>query len=176
MKSIREEILGSALALTTGPRARDYGDVLVNHARIAALWNVMLGPKLKVAIQPHEVALCMGLVKNARLVQTPDHKDSYDDGVAYIAIAGELVERQKNEFIDARGMIDERWSNYDEGDPNLETTGPLSGHIADAAEPDLFMVAKGGGPVGVGMVEPETPKRPYSGPAIDPEGSPDDGA
>jgi hypothetical protein len=38
----------------------------------------------------------MALVKISRLVQTPDHEDSYVDGAAYIAIAGELATEEES--------------------------------------------------------------------------------
>jgi hypothetical protein len=34
----------------------------------------------------------MVAVKIARLVETPTHEDSYIDGAAYMAIAGEIVQ------------------------------------------------------------------------------------
>jgi len=37
------------------------------------------------------VALCMAGLKLARLSGNPDNMDSYIDGAAYLAIAGELV-------------------------------------------------------------------------------------
>jgi len=50
------------------------------------LWSVILEKE----ITPAQAALCMAMVKAARLVQTPSHDDSYIDGAAYFAIAGEL--------------------------------------------------------------------------------------
>lgn len=60
-------------------RGRDYGDPRPNHERIAAIWTVILGRK----IEPHEVVLCMLGVKVARLVETPDHRDSMIDLCGY---------------------------------------------------------------------------------------------
>ncbi len=60
-------------------RGRDYGDPRPNHERIAAIWTVILGRK----IEPHEVVLCMLAVKVARLVETPDHRDSMVDLCGY---------------------------------------------------------------------------------------------
>ena len=60
-------------------RGRDYGDPRPNHERIAAIWTVILGRK----IEPHEVVLCMLGVKVARLVETPDHRDSMVDLCGY---------------------------------------------------------------------------------------------
>jgi len=83
----RNKILNEAEHLIYNDRAQDYGHPSINHLRIAKLWSVVLG----VEVQPYQVALCMNQVKISRLVQTPDHEDSYIDAAAYIAIAGELA-------------------------------------------------------------------------------------
>lgn len=83
----RQDILDEASRLTHGNRDKNYGTPLVNHQRIARLWQVILG----IEISPSEVALCMVAVKIARLVATPDHEDSFVDGAAYFAIAGEIA-------------------------------------------------------------------------------------
>jgi len=87
----RSKILKDAEFLINNDREKDYGHPKINHGRIADLWSVVLERK----IEPHEVALCMALVKISRLVQTPDHEDSYVDGAAYIAIAGELATEEE---------------------------------------------------------------------------------
>lgn len=83
----RAEILHTAIDLTVGDREKDYGTPLKNHERIAAIWSVIL----ECDITPAQVALCMAGVKIARLVQTPNHLDSFIDGAAYFAIAGEIT-------------------------------------------------------------------------------------
>lgn len=85
--SSRGEILEEAHRLTHGERDKNYGTPYINHLRIAKMWSVVLG----VEITPSQVALCMATVKIARLVETPDHLDSFVDGAAYISIAGELA-------------------------------------------------------------------------------------
>lgn len=82
----RGNILDEAKRLIHTDRQKDYGHPLINHQRIAKLWSVILEKE----ITPAQAALCMAMVKAARLVQTPDHEDSYIDGAAYFAIAGEL--------------------------------------------------------------------------------------
>ena len=47
-------------------------------------------------ITAHDVAICMALVKVARLMHQ-HKKDSYLDMAAYAAIAGEIEERTKKE-------------------------------------------------------------------------------
>jgi len=87
---ISQNILEQAKELVGGDRQEDYGDKLTNHENIAALWSIFLRKKLT----PHDVAMCMALVKVARLMHA--HKpDSYVDLAAYASIAGEIDERTK---------------------------------------------------------------------------------
>ena len=83
----RGEILKEAERLTHGNRNSNYGEPLVNHQRIASIWSVILGTQ----VRPDQVALCMVGVKIARLIETPKHEDSFIDGAAYFAIAGEIA-------------------------------------------------------------------------------------
>jgi hypothetical protein len=82
----RKEILAEADRLTHGDREKNYGSALTNHQRIAGLWSVFLQNE----ISPAQVAICMGLVKVARLIESPDHLDSFVDLAAYASIAGEI--------------------------------------------------------------------------------------
>lgn len=75
-------------------RGRGYGHPAINHQRIASMWSVFL----EYPIKAEQVAICMALVKIARLVETPDHEDSYLDLVAYGAIAGQLANMDWEEF------------------------------------------------------------------------------
>lgn len=79
------EYLGRPAILDT--RENDYGDVRVNHERIAALWSAYLG----YPINAHQVAVCMSLMKISRLRNTPDHEDSYEDLTGYLHIARQLA-------------------------------------------------------------------------------------
>lgn len=88
----RDKILDAASDLINGQRAKDYGDALEMHRRIAAGWTEIVG----VDVSPSQVALCMAWLKIARLVETPDHLDSFVDLVAYGALAGEIESRSKN--------------------------------------------------------------------------------
>ena len=85
---ICQKILQEAEKLVSGDRQEDYGDKLTNHKNIAKLWSAYLDKE----ITPHDVAICMGLVKIARLKHA-HKKDSYVDLAAYAAIAGEIDER-----------------------------------------------------------------------------------
>ena len=81
----REEILQQAIDLTMGDRNEQNGDPLENHQRIAKIWSVILHQE----IEPYQVALCMAGLKLARLAYNP-LDDSFIDGAAYLAIAGEI--------------------------------------------------------------------------------------
>lgn len=89
----RKEILETALELTTGDRNKSYGDPYDTHQRIANFWKEILGCEVTAS----QVALCMVGVKLARLVETPNHLDSFVDGAAYMAIAGEVYKEKNDE-------------------------------------------------------------------------------
>jgi hypothetical protein len=75
-------------------RGRAYGHPAVNHQRIASLWSTYL----EYPVKAEDVAICMTLVKIARLIETKNHEDSYLDLVAYSAIAGELATMDWEDF------------------------------------------------------------------------------
>ena len=86
----KEEILSTASGLISGQRAEDYGSLENNFGRIAAMWSVIL--ESEVPVSTEQVALCMAAVKMCRLVNTPNHTDSWVDLAGYAAIGGELSE------------------------------------------------------------------------------------
>jgi hypothetical protein len=85
----RGEILQEAARLTAKDRQNIYGDPRTNHCRIADLWTTYLEHK----ITPQQVAICMALVKVARLMET-ETLDSFVDLAAYASIAGEIATNQ----------------------------------------------------------------------------------
>jgi hypothetical protein len=91
----RGDILEDALRLTGRDRNKVYGDPQINHQRIAAIMTVLLDRKLApgVVVTASDAALLMVAVKLARLVESPAHLDSFVDGAAYMAIAGEIALR-----------------------------------------------------------------------------------
>lgn len=82
----RGDILQEAARLTAKDRQKIYGDPKTNHCRIADLWTTYLGYQ----VTPQQVAICMALVKVARLMET-ETEDSFIDLAAYAAIAGEIA-------------------------------------------------------------------------------------
>lgn len=88
----KQELLETALA-TVANRGDSYGDVYINHERIAVMWTVIFGTEVKA----HQVAMAMAAVKLARLVETPDHQDSWIDLAGYAAIGSECIDGQKTD-------------------------------------------------------------------------------
>ena len=91
IKNITKEYLTTAIELITGPRANDYGYKVINHQNIGKLWSAYLG----VPITAHDVAICMALLKIARAKFGNPTPDTYIDGSAYMAIAGECRKLEK---------------------------------------------------------------------------------
>lgn len=82
----RGDILQEAARLTAKDRQQTYGDPRTNHCRIADLWTTYLAHE----VTPQQVAICMALVKIARLMET-ETLDSFIDLAAYASIAGEIA-------------------------------------------------------------------------------------
>lgn len=95
-------ILEEALKVSGENRQRDYGHPLENHERIAAVWNVVLGKKLKPgeSITPEEVVWCMIGVKLAREVNSPK-RDNSVDVCGYINCLDLIDQRRAQQRINA---------------------------------------------------------------------------
>ncbi|QPX62169.1 hypothetical protein PBI_INDLOVU_54 [Mycobacterium phage Indlovu] len=85
-RSICEE----AADLVNGDRNADYGDALDNFTETGALWAVVFGHP----VSAEQVALCLDLVKTARLIHHLDHADSWVDKVGYSSLGGGIVKRR----------------------------------------------------------------------------------
>lgn len=85
MENKRTVILDEAKSLINGDRQEQYGTPQQNFSRIAAMWTAYLG----VDIAPEDAAVCLALLKASRLSNEKKH-DSFVDGAAYFALAGEL--------------------------------------------------------------------------------------
>ena len=83
-------ILERAMTVVT-ERGEDYDHPAPNHERIAALWSVILERD----VTPLEVVNCMIAVKLARLVKTPDHRDSLVDIAGYADCAGAILDARE---------------------------------------------------------------------------------
>jgi len=96
----RFDFLEQAGELTGGDRNRSYGAPWTNHVRISRFWSDYLG----IEVKPEQVAICMILLKVARLMERSGSEatDTFVDLTAYSAIAGELSlleERRLNPSI-----------------------------------------------------------------------------
>ena len=81
----RKQILEKAEKMINGPRAKAYGDAHEHHKRIAKLWSVILEKEVTVS----QAYQCMIAVKLSRLIETPEHEDSWLDICGYSALGGE---------------------------------------------------------------------------------------
>jgi hypothetical protein len=82
----RDELLNAAKDLVNRSRAAAYGEAYENHENIAKLWSVILKKEISVA----QVYQCMILLKVARLINTPEHEDSWVDIAGYASLGGEI--------------------------------------------------------------------------------------
>jgi hypothetical protein len=88
-----ENILQEASKDVYGPRQAAYGHPRENFERTARLWNGYLFAKgsTDLLLAPEDVAHMMVLLKMARLIQTPDHRDSWVDIAGYAAAGARSV-------------------------------------------------------------------------------------
>jgi len=98
----RDEVLDTAKELINGERAKDYGDAFENHGKIAEGWNIIVRAAMNDQgyLTEQHVILMMDWVKTARLLNCPDHNDSWVDKIGYSALGAEFTER--NEEISRR--------------------------------------------------------------------------
>ena len=85
----RDNIFKKAKELVNGDRAKEYGSAYANHKRIAEIWSVILGKQITIS----QVYQCMIGVKLSRLIETPDHTDSWVDICGYSRLGGEKHEK-----------------------------------------------------------------------------------
>ena len=91
-------ILAEADNIAGEDRSRDYGHPLVNHQRIAAIWNVQLGGILTAPITPRQVCLMMIGLKLAREVHRPK-RDNLIDIAGYVKTCEACDEAEKTQRI-----------------------------------------------------------------------------
>lgn len=83
----KKSILDEAAEIVSGARRKAYGHPENNFGRISALWNAYLSgkPSGALPITNTDVSLLMILMKVARLIESPDHRDSLVDLAGYAA-------------------------------------------------------------------------------------------
>jgi hypothetical protein len=94
VKSWRAKDLLTNAADTITERGATHGHYDLTMLRTAQLWSTFLEREL----DPTDVAVCMALVKLARIMETRNVHDSWLDAVAYFAIAGELAVKDWNDL------------------------------------------------------------------------------
>lgn len=91
-----ESVIEEADRIISGPRAAYYGDATMNHQRIADYWNTYIGHIIEKnedpTLAPHDIAIMMDLLKTARIVESPSHRDSYVDKIGYAALAHRMAQ------------------------------------------------------------------------------------
>tara|TARA_R100001443_G_scaffold114706_1_gene131077 strand:- start:10181 stop:10453 length:273 start_codon:yes stop_codon:yes gene_type:complete len=83
-----DEILTEAASLVGGERARQHGDYVTQHKRVADLWSVYLDKNISAA----DVAFCMVLLKVARDEVGSPNPDDGVDASAYTALWAALTQ------------------------------------------------------------------------------------
>jgi hypothetical protein len=77
-------------------KTKEYGDYRENFHILGMLWSVILKNKLKQDVSPHEVSLCMTMLKLMRIAE--NYKtDSYLDASIYLDMAKELHQKETEE-------------------------------------------------------------------------------
>ena len=87
------ELLADA-ADTIAERGATHGHYDLTMLRTSKLWSDFLERE----IEPVDVAICMALVKLARIMETKSVHDSWVDFCAYAAMAGELAVKDWNDL------------------------------------------------------------------------------
>jgi hypothetical protein len=93
-KSFRAKDLLTNAADTITERGLTHGHYDLTMLRTSKLWSDFLERE----IDPTDVAICMALVKLARIMETRTLYDSWLDFVAYASIAGELAVKDWNDL------------------------------------------------------------------------------
>ena len=86
-KRLRSKDILTNASDTIDERSATHGHYDLTLLRTSKLW----GDYLEREIDPMDVAICMALLKLARVMESPSHDDNFVDLVAYAAIAGELA-------------------------------------------------------------------------------------
>ena len=98
--SKRNETIDAAKDKINNDRAKDYGDALSMHRRIAIGWTqiINMAEYPHGSITPAHVCLMMDWLKTCRLCVTIDHDDSWEDKIGYSALGSEISEAWEKEI------------------------------------------------------------------------------
>lgn len=91
-KDVKTEIADEAKRIVTGARRSAYGSPEQNFERIARFWQAYFENTGRgdLKITAADVSPMMRLMKEARLCETPDHRDSFVDLVGYTLTGAEV--------------------------------------------------------------------------------------
>ena len=92
MKAPANEFLSTALELVQGDRAKQHGNYIAMHQRVASLWSTYLGT----SVGAEQVAACMMLLKMARDEHGVYNKDDGIDATAYTALWASLTSMERD--------------------------------------------------------------------------------
>lgn len=88
---IKASIADEAKNIVSGARRAAYGKPEENFERIARFWQAyFLNTGRDVSVTAADVSPLMRLMKEARLCETPDHRDSFVDLVGYALTGAEI--------------------------------------------------------------------------------------
>lgn len=95
----RAEVLHEAEGLVNGDRNASYGDPIQDFRRTAEFWTSYINGVFDrkrlngepQALDPHDVASMMELLKISRRAWSPGKKDSWVDGAGYVACGWDCV-------------------------------------------------------------------------------------
>lgn len=92
MTDVKAGIATEALKIVSGVRRSAYGKPEQNFDRICDFWASYLHQRfgLILGLRARDVAAMMRLMKEARLIETPDHRDSFVDLVGYALCGAEV--------------------------------------------------------------------------------------
>lgn len=88
---IKVELADEAKRIVTGARRANYGTPENNFERIARFWKAYFeNTGRPIDLTAADVSPLMRLMKEARLCETPDHRDSFVDLIGYSLIGAEV--------------------------------------------------------------------------------------
>lgn len=94
--STPQSVLKDAYQIVHGDREQTYGDAGKNFRTIAAYWNthILAAKSIEARLTEEDVCGMMILLKQARLANSPGHRDSLVDIVGYTEL-NDIIQQQK---------------------------------------------------------------------------------
>jgi len=92
MNNVKQNLLDEAGKIVNGARRKDYGTPEENFARIAKFWQAYMENtgRAEAKITAADVSPLMRLMKEARLCESPSHRDSFVDIIGYTLTGAEI--------------------------------------------------------------------------------------